>query len=162
MLTDALFCVALLNVVPGTDGTPRKLNETPSTLMNPAHPRIYIKHHIPKEHSLRSGINRSTSKHKPILTDPVQNVGQASFKAVPEPCASHADRYGDRTASGTEAGLNGVAVQVTAPNVEPKNTVASRTNTEKIFAVILNYRSWRLETYEGGDYGYWSYSSSFL
>lgn len=43
-------------------------------------------------------------------TEPVQNVGQTSFNALPDPCASQAERYGLRTASGMAAGLNGVTV----------------------------------------------------
>lgn len=70
-----------------------------------------------------------------ILTLPVQKVGQSAFKAVPAPCASHAERYGDRTASGTDAGLNGVAVQVTAPKIGEMKRVDRRArNVEKCMA----------------------------
>ena len=48
------------------------------------------------------------------LTEPVQKRGQSAFSAVPLPWLSHVERYGERTARGTEAGLNGVAVHDTA------------------------------------------------
>ena len=56
-----------------------------------------------------------------ILTDPVQNVGHTSLRAAPSPCASHAERYGDRTARGTLGGLKGVAVHETAATAVPAN-----------------------------------------
>lgn len=34
------------------------------------------------------------------LTEPVQNWGQAPLRAVPAPWGNHAERYGERTASG--------------------------------------------------------------
>ena len=71
-----------------------------------------------------------------VLTLPVQKVGQASFKAVPAPCGSQVDKYGVRTASGTAAGLKGVAVhdaprtgaskEAPAARRVGKNMVASR------------------------------------
>jgi hypothetical protein len=52
------------------------------------------------------------------LTDPVQNAGHTAFRALPAPCGSHAERYGVRTARGTECGLKGVAVHENAFTVD--------------------------------------------
>lgn len=57
---------------------------------------------------------RTTRGTRRALTEPVQKRGQSAFSAVPLPWLSHVERYGERTASGTEAGLNGVAVHDTA------------------------------------------------
>jgi hypothetical protein len=70
-------------------------------------------------------------------TEPVQKVGQASFRATPKvrvnaeetetwriitpvPCPSQAERYGVRTARGIEGGLKGVAVHEAARAVARK------------------------------------------
>lgn len=37
------FWVALVNVAPGTLGAPKKLYAFPSTLTNPAQPRVYMR-----------------------------------------------------------------------------------------------------------------------
>lgn len=64
-----------------------------------------------------------------ILTCPVQNAGQTSFKAAPAPWGSHAERYGVRTAKGMAAGLNGVAVQEKARTAKTKGRSLRRTST---------------------------------
>jgi len=64
-----------------------------------------------------------------ILTCPVQNVGQTSFKAAPAPWGSHAERYGERTAKGMAAGLNGVAVQEKARTAVTKRRSLRRAPT---------------------------------
>ena len=70
-------------------------------------------------------------------TLPVQKVGQASFKAVPAPWASHAERYGVRTASGTEAGLKGVALHVTAAATGASKRDAALTRRAGTYMVVL-------------------------
>ena len=62
-------------------------------------------------------IRERADRDKSWRTVPVQNWGQASLSAVPSPCGNQAERYGERTASGTECGMKGDADQDAAEAV---------------------------------------------
>lgn len=57
-----------------------------------------------------------------------QNIGHGSFRAAPEPCDNQADRYGVRTAKGTDRGLNGFASYLTAAKALEESTHARKSN----------------------------------
>jgi hypothetical protein len=76
-------------------------------------------------------------RKKRTATDPVQNVGQALFKATPLPWGNQAERYGLLTANGTEGGLKGIACQVTFAAALVINTVEkSNAYTSNILMVM--------------------------
>ena len=103
MQTSELFCDACSKPASPALPLPSQLYALPSTLTNPAHPSGY-------KQSAKPVTNREQRDH----TDPVQKAGHSSFRALPAPCGSQAERYGLRTARGIECGLNGFASQATS------------------------------------------------
>lgn len=58
----------------------------------------------------------------PSVVPPVQYCAHRSLRAEPAPWGSHAERYGERTASGTDGGEKGVDVQEAALAKEAPRT----------------------------------------
>ena len=83
-------------------------------------------------------IRERADRDKSWRTVPVQNWGQASLSAVPSPCGNQAERYGERTARGMEAGLKGVAVHETAANAWSVQRPNAATNTMSMTGQLLS------------------------
>jgi hypothetical protein len=96
--------------------------------------QVHVKYGLRKSYAFPS--TRTSPVH--AVWPVSQNCGQSPFKAVPSPCGSHVDRYGDRTASGIDGGLNGMLVQVTPEATAVETSGASVTISHGEETIVVN------------------------